>query len=126
MANVREVTEEMLREWGEWVASRPEKVREAIERWRLKPWVLYRIPSGHRVTIYSLSEPEDASLPVTATVLVTGEFNFVAFERRVFGVDPATLEECDLPSPGEALGSADLSLEEARWFSAELAARRPS
>jgi hypothetical protein len=115
MANAVEPTGEMLREWAEWAASRPRKVREAVERWRLRPWVLYRIPSGHRATLFSVEEPEDESLPVTVCVLVTGEFNFVAFERRVFGVDPATLEECDLPAPGEA-----------RELAARLAARRPS
>ena len=42
---------------------------------------------------------------------VTGEFNIVAFERSVFGVDPKDLEECDLPGPDDHVGSLDLPVE---------------
>jgi hypothetical protein len=38
-------------------------------------------------------------------VTVSGEFNFVVFPRRVFGVTPEDLEECDLPEKGEPCGA---------------------
>jgi hypothetical protein len=54
--------------------------------------------TGHRAVIYSYSEDG------TVTVMVLGDYNLIEFERRVFGVDPDTLMECDLPEPNEPLG----------------------
>jgi hypothetical protein len=77
-----------------WIAARPPAIREMIRRW--PPNLLYRLEStGHRVTIHSYFEGG------TVTVSVTGTCKLVTFERNVFGVDPATLEECDLPAEGE-------------------------
>jgi hypothetical protein len=56
--------------------------------------------TGHRVTIASFSE--DNSVRVN----ITGEFNEVAFDRGVFGIDPDDLEPCDLPGSDEPTGSA--------------------
>ena len=98
MAHLYEPTDEMKAEWAEFVASRPDVVRKVAERFN--PWTLYRIgKDGHRVTLYSFGEHEDGS--VTLSVNVTGEFNCVMFERRVFGIKPEDLEECDLPDEGE-------------------------
>ena len=84
-------------EWREWVAGRPESVREIAERF--DPWALYRMHStGQRVQLVSIFEDG------TVSVAVFGEFNLVAFERRVFGIDPNDLEECDLPGPDELCG----------------------
>ena len=33
-------------------------------------------------------------------------WNYLVFERRVFGVNPTDLEECDLPKDDEVLGAA--------------------
>ena len=33
------------------------------------------------------------------------QYNFVLFEKRVFGVDPSLLEPCDLPEPDELVGT---------------------
>ena len=83
--------------WNEWLASRPDSVRNALDG--KDPWTLYRMKSsGHRVTLYSASEDG------TLTVTVSGEHNAVAFERNVFGIQPDDLEECDLPSEDEAVG----------------------
>lgn len=60
--------------------------------------------SGHRVTLYSVDEPEDGS-PPTLKVDVLGRFNLLAFDRRVFGVSPSDLEECDLPGDDEPIGA---------------------
>jgi hypothetical protein len=102
MAVIKTLTEDERRGWDDWVASRPPVVRELARR--LPPTRLYRLKvSGHRCTIHSYSE--DGSV----TVNVTGDYNRVLFGRRVFGIPPDGLEECDLPGPDEDLGdtSAD-------------------
>lgn len=83
--------------YNDWLATLPEDA-QVIGR-RLKPDVLYRLKnSGHRVTLFSLADDG------TVTVDVTGQFNRVLFGRRVFGINPDDLEECDLPAPGEDVG----------------------
>jgi hypothetical protein len=84
-------------EWSAWLAERPAEIRALIDRY--PPNRLYRMEDGHRVTIEAYSEGG------TVTVRVSGQYNFVMFERGVFGIDPATLVECDLPGPGELLGA---------------------
>lgn len=99
MARFHEPTPEEESEWADWVAARPEAVRVVAQRF--EPWSLYRLKSsGNRVVIYSIEESD----PVTLTVDVTGDFNAVAVERRVFGINPDDLEPCELPSPDETLG----------------------
>ncbi len=99
MARFAEPTSEQERGWAEWVASRPDTVRVIAER--LEPWSLYRLKTTEqRVTLYSISEDG------TVTVTVTGEFNAVAFDRQVFGIDPDDLEPCDLPDADEPTGTA--------------------
>jgi hypothetical protein len=110
--NYGEPTAEQEAGWAAWVASRPPVVRAVAERFF--PWKLYRLKSsGHRVTIHSFDEPEGET-PVTLKVIVSGEFNLVAFERTVFGIAPDDLEECDLPDPDEPVGSADIPPEALR------------
>lgn len=80
-----------------WVATRPPVIQELCKR--LPPDRLYRLKSSnHRVTLYSYSENG------TVTVNVTGQYNALTFERRVFGISPDDLEECELPGPDEPLG----------------------
>jgi hypothetical protein len=75
---------------------------------RFWPNRLYRLKrGGHRVTIVSFDEEENGA--ISLKVRVSGEFNAVIFERTVFGIKPEDLEECDLPEPGEILGSLDMS-----------------
>jgi hypothetical protein len=103
MANITEPSNEQLRSWKSWVEERPPAVRMVAER--LKPWKLYRMKStGQRVTVYSISEPPGPGQPCTVTVDVGGAFNLVTFERRVFGVLPDDLGECDLPTEDEPTG----------------------
>ena len=52
----------------------------------------------HRCTIYSYNEDG------TVTISITGQFNLINFGRRVFGISPDELKECDLPAPDELLG----------------------
>jgi|SRR5215467_7670498 len=101
-------------EWSAWLAQRPKVIRDVIEHY--PPNRLYRMDSGHRATIACYSETPDG---VRVMMDVTGMFNCVAFPRRVFGVDPATLVECDLPEEGEVLG-AILTPEETERYIAQL------
>lgn len=99
MANIEEPTEKQKKEWAKWVASRPKVVRLIAEKFF--PWKLYRMKStGQRVEVYGFNENG------TVSVLVTGKFNNVLFDRQVFGIQPEDLEECDLPGPDEVVGSA--------------------
>lgn len=99
MANICDPTPEQLAGWSEWLAARPESVRRLAERF--VPWKLYRMKTtGHRCTVHSFGE--DGTLVVS----VTGRYNRVLFDHSVFGVSPDDLVECDLPAPGEFLGSA--------------------
>jgi hypothetical protein len=85
-----------------WIASRPPEIQAMIRKH--PPNLLYRMKSsGHRVTIYSYAEDG------TVTVDVTGQYNVVTFSRRVFGVKPDDLTECDGPALGEPTG--DLAAE---------------
>lgn len=102
MARIVEPTPEQERKWKKWVEGRPENVRSVAERF--DPWSLYRLKStGQRVTVYSFGEEKDGS--VTLTVDITGEFNYIVFDRQVFGIDPNDLEPCDLPAADELLGT---------------------
>lgn len=97
MANVREPNEGEEQEWIEWAKDRPEVIQKLAERF--KPWKLYRLKSSnHRVLLYSFYEDG------TLCVIVSGQYNLVGFERRVFGIKPDDLEECDLPGPDELVG----------------------
>ncbi len=103
MAQFTEPTSEQKAGWSQWIAERPDKVREVAER--IDPWTLYRMKdTDQRVTLYSFGEQPDGS--VTLTVDITGEFNLISFDQQVFGIDPDDLEECDLPVEGEPLGEA--------------------
>lgn len=101
-----EPNDEARRAWEEWVAERPDAVRAVAERF--DPWTVYRLKgSGHRVTIHGFQKEEtgDGSDRVTLTVIVSGAFNRVIFDRRVFGIPPEDLTECDLPGADEVLGT---------------------
>ena len=102
MAIIKEMTEKQQKEfdslWEEWVESRPPIVQKMARAY--PPNRLYRLdPTGQRVTI--LAYGEDG----TVRVSVKGKYNFVLFNREVFGIDPANLEECELPKEDELLGT---------------------
>ena len=97
MVKIAEMDDVEQLAWKLWVEERPEPVRSNCLKY--PPDLLYRIKStGHRVYIVSYSEDG------TVTVSVGAEYNLVAFERHVFGVDPNELEECDLPGPDDRVG----------------------
>lgn len=98
MAVIGTLTAEEQKGFDEWVAGRPPVIQEMIAKHPINR--LYRMAStGHRVFIIAYDEGG------TVRVAVTGRFNAVMFERQVFGVDPKTLVECDLPGPGEPVGA---------------------
>jgi hypothetical protein len=119
MANWYEPTDLMRAQFRGWVEERPPRIRETIERLQLAPWKLYRLDTtdrtSHRVYISSFGEPRDPAAPVTVRVMVTGEFNLVAMEREVFGIDPRDLVECELPTKDEPLGDAGMTPEQVRY-----------
>jgi hypothetical protein len=103
MAIINEWTKEQERAWAAWLAERPPAVRAVAER--LPPNRLYLLKtSKHRVMVLSFQEPKNGG-PITITVAVIGKYNFMFFDRQVFGVNPDDLEECDLPEPGVPLGT---------------------
>jgi hypothetical protein len=101
MANYYEPTDQQVEGYKAWVESRPDNVRRVAEKFT--PWGLYRLNDGNRATLVSFGEGEDGA--VTLTVNITSEFNVVLFDRQVFGVNPDSLEPCELPAADEALGA---------------------
>lgn len=95
MAKIAELNIEL---WDEWVSTRPPVVRDLCLRY--PPDRLYRLNTGQRVEIIAYNEDG------TITVDVNMFWNYLVFERRVFGVNPTDLEECDLPKDDEVLGAA--------------------
>lgn len=109
MATILHWTADQLREYAEWVSSRPAKVQAMIRKW--PPDKLYRLTtSGHRVRINSYLDDG------TVVVLIDGRYNAVMFDRMVHGVRPENLVECDLPKPGEVVGTALTDPEAVRNF----------
>jgi hypothetical protein len=95
MAIVKEMD---MKAWEEWVKTRPPAVKELCRK--LPPDRLYRLKNRDvLVTIVSYSEDN------TVTVSITGEYNVLAFDREVFGVNPKHLKECNLPKEGEIIGT---------------------
>ena len=96
MAQLPDWTPEKQVKLDLWRTTKPPVIQAMIAKH--PPDRLYRMDTGHRAVIYSYSEDG------TVTVMVLGDYNLIEFERRVFGVDPDTLMECDLPEPNEPLG----------------------
>lgn len=95
MAKIKEINET---EWKEWIESRPLIIQEMAKK--VKPSHLYKLKStGQRVTPYSYSEKG------TVNVFVSGKYNMVTFERLVYGINPDDLEECEIPSASECVGT---------------------
>lgn len=98
--------------YEQWLAERPESVRKMVADHNLRFDVLYRRKSNDkRVILHALNEDG------TVTVSVLCEYNPETmlpggiFDRNVFGVDPADLEECDLPEGVIAIEGNDVDVE---------------
>jgi hypothetical protein len=97
MARWMHPDEAALKEFHAWVATKPKVIQDMAAK--LDPWTLYRLKdTGHRCQLYAFSEDG------TVQVSITGEYNLIEFGRRVFGIDPAELTECELPGPDELVG----------------------
>lgn len=107
MARWIDWTETQKQIYADWVANRPEVVRNILDRNNLHMDRLYRLKTtGQNVVLYSISENG------TVTVHVLEKYNmhkkhphFPFEERAVFGIDPADLEETDLPEGVQMEGS---------------------
>jgi hypothetical protein len=86
------------KEWQSWVDSRPDLIKKMCEKYPPNRLYLYK-PTRQRVTIYSYSTDG------TMTVVISGDFNAVIFERKMCVVVPEELEECDLPKKDELCGA---------------------
>ena len=87
-----------------WLATRPPAIQAMAQR--VRPGRLYFLKTAkQRVYVHSYNEDG------TVTVSVDGDFNAVLFERNVFGIKLDDLEECDLPTNGTLVGSADVPTE---------------
>src|SRR5678816_4355857 len=98
MAQWMTPTEEQVKSFAEWRATRPKVVQDLIDK--LPMWTLFMLKeTRHRCTIYSYNEDG------TVSVAITGGYNLINYGRRVFGIHPEDLVECDLPAPGELVGA---------------------
>lgn len=96
-------------EWQHWLKGRPEMIQKLGQRF--KPWKVYRLTTtGQRCRLYSFSEDN------TVTVSVTKELNLINFERRVFGIDPDTLVECEMPRDDEPVGETMTAAEQLAYI----------
>jgi hypothetical protein len=101
MAEIFKMKGTKLRAWRGWLKNRPPIVADLARRF--PPNKLFRLKNtGHRVFVLAYDENG------TLRVMVSGKYNFVVFERQVFGIEPNDLEECDLPSPKEMTGSLNV------------------
>lgn len=115
MAAIFNFTEDQQREYDAWLAQSSAEIRPLIERY--PPYLLYRHKgTGQRMCI--LSYDGDGTL----TVSVSAKYNRCVFEKNVFGVNPADLEECELPGPDEHVGAV---LTEQKDVDAFIDAARP-
>lgn len=102
MARYFEPTQDQQDGFKAWIAERPASVQAIADKF--PPWELFLLKtSNHRVFIRSFDEHTDGT--VTLTVVVSGRFNLVMFERAVFGIKPEDLEPCDVPGPEEPIGA---------------------
>ena len=103
-------TPEQVQDWDEWVSERPKAVRENSPAVRSQtvealpaPWV--RTP-GHALYFRSMPEAGGRFAAHAQGGRQRTFPNLLAFgPRRVFGIKPEDLEECDLPSEDAPLGS---------------------
>ena len=98
MKTLFDLSPEEIKEWEQWVEGRPPKIKETALR--LPPWFLYTLKeTGQRVTIFSyeelLSKDHERTGVVQVKVDVLEPYNCVGpVGRRVFGIDPESLEPC--------------------------------
>lgn len=88
-------TEKQKKLMADWLAARPQVIRDMVTKYDLRMDRLYELTTtGQRVTLHSLSENG------TVTITVAHQFNPERMissvqDRHVFGINPADLRECD-------------------------------
>jgi hypothetical protein len=79
-------TKKMLKEWGKWVASRPDAVRVICEKF--PPWSYYEMPKTKQIVVIE-AWAEDGTMRVT---VVGDQISIPAIVPfQVFGVPPDDL-----------------------------------
>lgn len=73
----------------EWLSPRPEIIKKLAAQ--IQPGKLYVLKSTNHL-VFACSYYEDG----TSTVIVSREYNDVAFDSKVLGIKPEDLEECDI------------------------------
>ena len=100
--------------WAAWVASRPKVIRDMIDKFNLHPTKVYLLKtSGLCVLVHSLQE--NGTISVNIVKEMNPQKVFMT-ERSVFGINPADLEECDLPESCMVTEGEPLSDEELQSF----------
>lgn len=98
MANYYELDADQKVQFKRWFDSRPECIQKMILSHPINK--LYRMKStGQRVFLTGYDEDG------TVSVIVSGEFNKVTFNRQVYNIPLDDLEECELPGPDEPVGA---------------------
>jgi hypothetical protein len=99
MAEIIKLSPEQRASYEAWIAARPPEIQAMIRSH--PPIKLYRLATtGQRVTIDSYAEDG------TVAVILSGRYNVVVMDRRVFNIPLSELTECELPVPDESTGTA--------------------
>lgn len=98
-------TEEAENEYANWITSRPHSVQKVLLDYNLDPYTLYRLKTTGQIgTLYSITESGTVTMDFDAKY---NAHNPAMADRRVFGINPADLEECDLPEGVEPVVNND-------------------
>lgn len=109
MAELQKLTLREQEELADWLDNLPLKCKEVATKY--PPNRLYLLKSTNQ-RVFIVSYYEDGTLGV----FVSGKYNLTQFERKVFGIQPADLVECDLPNPNQPVGTILKSDEEIEEF----------
>jgi len=103
MAKWIEWTTEQEAAWAEWLSARPQAIQDIVAKYNLRPDNLYQLKeTGQIGYIHSLNERGTLTMDFTDTF---NQHNLYMSNRRVFGLNPEDLEECDLPEGVEVIKS---------------------
>jgi hypothetical protein len=92
MADWYEPTQDQQDEWNAWLLARPKVIRDIAERFY--PWKLYRLKTTDQRVVPAVYY-EDGTL--TVNIFVMFNRDKLLLSKKVFGINPDDLEECDLP-----------------------------
>jgi hypothetical protein len=91
----KEWDEVQQQQWQDWLKERPPVIQKMAIKY--PPNELFQYKEWR---VYIQSYNEDG----TVTIGISGQYNYLMFERAVFGVNPENLTPCALPDSDEKLG----------------------